>query len=103
MAKVSVLGRRADTAVFRALGVDTVSVETAQEAETTFETLLRGDYAVLYVTEEWFTLLRERIAALADRALPAVLLLPGGRTGGGSVAAQALEEAVKRAVGADIA
>ena len=96
------MGRRADTAVFRALGVDTVSVETAQEAETAFETLLRGDYAVLYVTEEWFTLLRERIAALADRALPAVLLLPG-RTGGGSVAAQALEEAVKRAVGADIA
>lgn len=102
MAKVGVLGRRADTAVFRALGVETVFAETAQEAETAFDALLRGDYAVLYVSEEWFTLLRERIAALAEQALPAVLLLPG-RKGGGSIAAQALEEAVKRAVGADIA
>ena len=102
MAKVGVLGRRADTALFRALGVDTVFAETAQEAETAFEALLREDYAVLYVTEEWFTLLRERIAALAEQALPAVILLPG-RAGGGSAAADALEEAVKRAVGADIA
>ena len=102
MAKVGALGRRADTAVFHALGVDTAFAETAQEAEAAFDALLRGDYAVLYVSEEWFTLLRERVAALAEQALPAVLLLPG-RKGGGSVAAQALEEAGKRAVGADIA
>ena len=102
MAKIGILGERESIAVFHALGMDIFCVRTEQEACSAFGKMLDLDYAVIYLEEKWLAPLRMQVDACAARELPAVVLLPSKRDKA-SAALAALDEAVKRAVGADIA
>ena len=102
MAKIGVLGYPDSIAIYRALGLDTFCVRTEQEAHTAFRKMMNSEYAVIYLEEEWLPFLSSQVNVCAQQELPAVVLLPG-REKETSTALTALEEAVKRAVGADIA
>ena len=101
MYKIAVLGDRDSVMGFKALGLDTYFVESAEEARHTLHRLAKEAYAVIYITEQLAQQLTAEIARYKDAPLPAVILIPG-KTGSLGIAGAALHDAVERAVGADI-
>ena len=95
MAEIGILGRRERAGTFSALGVRPYYAETARQAQEAFERMMKEECAVIFVDAEW----QEALQALRcrDRVLPAVLFLPGS----GVAAEEALQEAVRRALGTD--
>ena len=86
---------------FKALGLDTYFVESAEEARHTLHRLAKEAYAVIYITEQLAADIPGEIARYKTEVTPAVILIPG-KTGSLGLGAQALQCAVERAVGADI-
>lgn len=101
MYKIAVLGDRDSVMGFKALGLDTHFVETAEEARHTLHRLAKEDYAIIYVTEQLAADISGDIARYQTAVTPAVILIPG-KTGSLGLGVQALQSAVERAVGADI-
>lgn len=101
MYKIAVMGDRDSILGFQALGLDVFSSEDATEARRTLHKLSRGDYAVIYITEQLASLLSADIARYKDSVTPAIILIPG-KSGSLGLGADALQSAVERAVGADI-
>lgn len=101
MYKIAVMGDRDSVLGFRALGLEVYPTEDASDARRTLHKLAKGDYAVIYVTEQLSTLISQDIARYKDSVTPAIILIPG-RTGSLGLGSAALQSAVERAVGADI-
>ena len=101
MYKIAVLGDRDSVLGFKALGLDTYFVETTDEARHTLHQLAKEDYAIIYITEQLAELLSADIDRYKTSVTPAVILIPG-KTGSLGLGARALQNAVERAVGADI-
>ena len=62
-----------------------------------FEHMMKEECAVIFVDAEWQEALQAQALRCRDRVLPAVLFLPGS----GVAAEEALQEAVRRALGTD--
>ena len=60
-----------------------------------------GEYAVLFVTENYALPLAQDMARYKDAPLPAITVIPG-RAGGTGYGMAALRAAAERAIGADI-
>ena len=101
MYKIAVLGDRDSVLGFKALGLDTFFVESADEARHTLHRLAKDTYAIIYITEQLAADISADIARYKTTVTPAVILIPG-KTGSLGLGAQALKSAVERAVGADI-
>ena len=109
MAEIGILGRRERAGTFSALGVRPYYAETARQAQEAFERMMKEECTVIFVDAEWQEALqaqalrcRDRVLPAQalrgrDRVLPAVLFLPGS----GVAAEEALQEAVRRALGTD--
>ena len=101
MYKIAVLGDRDSVLGFKALGLDTFFVDSADEARHTLHRLAREAYAIIYITEQLAQTIPDDVARYKTDVTPAVILIPG-KTGSMGLGAQALKSAVERAVGADI-
>ena len=101
MYKIAVLGDRDSVLGFKALGLDTFFVDSADEARCTLHRLAREAYAIIYITEQLAQAIPDDVARYKTDVTPAVILIPG-KTGNLGLGAQALKSAVERAVGADI-
>ena len=101
MYKIAVLGDRDSVLGFKALGLDTYFVESAEEARHTLHRLAKDEYAIVYVTEQLAADISADIARYKTSVTPAVILIPG-KSGSLGLGTQALQSAVERAVGADI-
>ncbi len=103
MYKIAVIGATDTVIGFKALGLDTYPVSSPDEARSAFHYIETEspDCAVIYVEENLSDALSAEIAKYKSCVRPAVILIPGreGSTGRGL---DALHEAVKRAIGADI-
>lgn len=102
MYKIAVLGDRDSVMGFKALGLDTCFAENAEEARRTLHRLAREEYAIIYITEQLASQLEADIERYKTQVTPAVILIPG-KGGALGLGAKALQDAVERAVGADIA
>lgn len=102
MYKIAVLGDRDSVLGFSALGLSVFPVENADEAKDKLRTLARsGEYAIIYITENYYEELSLIIDRYKDSVTPAVILIPG--TGGSlGLGKKAIDDAVERAIGADI-
>jgi len=101
MYKIAVLGDRDSVLGFKALGLDTFFVESPEEARRTLHSLAHDEYAIIYITEQLSETISADIARYKTSVTPAVILIPG-KGGSLGLAAQALQSAIERAVGADI-
>ena len=105
MYKIAVMGSPDTVMGFKALGLDTVPVRTAEAARKALKELTRpggtDEYAILYVEENLALELEEDIAKFKDSPRPAVILIPG-KEGSLGLGQSALQAAVERAVGANI-
>ena len=86
---------------FRALGLDTFPVSSAEEARRKIRELAKSDCAVIYLTEGLAKELPDVIARYKDEIRPAIILIPG-REGTLGLGRDNIQRAIERAVGADI-
>lgn len=101
MSKVAVLGQRDAVLGFKASGAVAFSADDPQEARDRLAEILRGDFAVLLVTEDIADVLREELRPLYEEPKPVVTILPDARKPKG-LGMELLRKRVERAVGANI-
>lgn len=99
--RIAVLGSRDSILGFQALGLSAFPIENPEEARTVLHRIVKEDYGIIYLTEDLAKDLEKDIARYQDVPIPAIILIPGGN-GPLGIGAEKIEEAVGRAVGADI-
>ena len=99
--RIAVLGDKDSVLGFKALGLSTYAVDSAEEARTTLHRIAKEDFAVIYVTETLAVDLEQDINRYKDNLTPAIILIPG-KEGSLGIGARNIKKAVERAVGADI-
>lgn len=102
MYKIGIIGPRNSVLGFMALGFSVHEAECAEVAEQTLEALVKGgEYAVIFLVEDYAEALSEELSKYKDLPLPAITVIPGS-TGSNGYGLAAIKNAVERAVGADI-
>ena len=102
MYRIAIIGDRESVLGFMALGFSVFEAENAAAAGETLHRLAdTGEYAVIFLVENYAADLTNDLARYKNTPLPAVTVIPGkaGTTGYGMAA---IKSAVERAVGADI-
>ena len=101
MYKIAVIGDYDSIYGFAALGLDTFPVSDLEAAEKSFQKLVMGEYAVIYITESLAEKLSRIIAKYKEQVTPSIILIPGisGNTGKGI---EGVKKCVEQAVGSDI-
>lgn len=102
MYKIGIIGRRDTVLAFMALGFSVHEAESVEDAIKKLHKLARsGEYAVLFLSEDFAALMQEETDKYKDQPLPALIPIPAqnGSTGYGR---NSIRSAVERAVGADI-
>ena len=99
--RIAVLGDKDSVLGFKALGLSTYAVDSAEEARTTLHRIAKEDFAVIYVTETLAVELEHDINRYKDDLTPAIILIPG-KEGSLGIGMSNIKKAVERAVGADI-
>ena len=80
---------------------DSVLGFQADQARTALHRLAKENYAVIYLTEQLAAQLEADIARYKDALTPAIILIPG-KEGSLGIGMRSIQQAVERAVGADI-
>ena len=99
--QIAVVGDWVSVMGFRALGLDTYPVNTAEEAKEQIKELAKGNCAVIYLTEQLAQEIPEILSRYKDELRPAIILIPG-RAGSLGIGKANIQRAIERAVGADI-
>ena len=99
--KIAVLGDKDSVLGFKALGLDVFPAETADEAKKILHDLAKGNYAVVYLTEQYAAHMEAEVSRYKDELTPAIILIPG-KEGSLGIGMANVKSAVERAVGADI-
>lgn len=99
--KIAVIGDKDSILAFKAVGAETFAAETVFDVNDTLHKLVKGDYAVVFITEKLAETAHETLSKLKDRPYPVVIPIPSG---GGSTgyAMTGIKKDVERAIGADI-
>lgn len=100
--KIAIIGSADAIGGFRAIGVEAISVESAEDCRKKFwEAFNSPEYGILFITEDWAEKINDVFEELPVRALPSVVAIPSqsGSTGTGLAN---LKRVVERAVGSDI-
>lgn len=102
MYKIGIIGERDSVLGFMALGFSVHEAADAEEAEKKLRELVKsGEYAVIFLVENYAVALEEEMAKYKDLPLPAITVIPGG-SGSRGYGMASIKSAVERAVGADI-
>lgn len=101
MYKIGVLGDKDSVLGFKALGLDVFPAESVEEAKSILHELARGEYAIVYLTEQYAAHMQSEIERYKDELTPAIILIPG-KEGSLGIGMANVKSAVERAVGADI-
>ncbi|MEG1500803.1 MAG: V-type ATP synthase subunit F [Clostridiales bacterium] len=101
MFKIAVVGDRESIIGFKALGLDTFEAEDNEKAASLLHDLAKGNYAIIYITEQLAQAISEDIMRYQNDVTPAIILIPG-KEGTLGIGQRALQTAVEKAVGADI-
>ena len=99
--KIAVVGDWESVMGFRALGLDTYPVNTVEQAREQVRELARGDWAIIYLTETLARNMEDVLERYKDELRPAIILIPG-REGSFGLGKAKIQQAIERAVGADI-
>jgi len=99
--RIAFLGDIDSVLGFRALGVETVVPEGPEDAREAFRRLARQEVSVIMITEDLLDVLQEQIDDTMNRAVPAVVVLPG-ISGTLKRGEDTIRELIIRAVGVDL-
>ena len=99
--QIAVIGDWESVMGFRALGLDTYPVNSAEEAREKIKELAKTNCAVIYLTERLAKDMEDVLARYKDELRPAIILIPG-KDGSLGIGKNNIQRAIERAVGADI-
>ena len=100
--RVAVIGDSESIKGFAAVGFDIYECQDEHTAATTLKKLIDGsEYAIVFVTEQFFVGLEKERSKIAQSLTPAVVPLPSVTTSDG-VGMARLSSFVEKAVGSDI-
>jgi len=99
--KIAMIGSPDSILGFSALGIKTFGVISKEETLKAIEEIKKDNYAILFITEDWYEKILKEIEEMQKKTLPAILSLPSqhGSTGAGL---KNLRRIVEQAVGSDI-
>jgi V/A-type H+-transporting ATPase subunit F len=98
---IAVIGDRDSILCFQAVGLKTFPVLGPEEARGEMAQALKGDYAVIFITEGFASPLEDMIEEASNRPLPSIVLIPNNR-GSLGIALGRMRDMIRKAVGADI-
>ena len=101
MYKIGVIGDRESVLGFQAVGLDVLPAGDAEEAKKTLKRLAKEDFAIIYITEQFYQYMMKEVEEYTDSRLPAVIPIPG-KDGSLGIGMTSVKKSVERAVGADI-
>ena len=101
MYKVGVIGDRDSVLGFKAVGLDVFPCAAVDEARKILHKVVKEDYAIVFITENFAKDVQEAMDQYKDRKLPAIVPIPG-MDGNYGVGFGKLKKSVERAIGADI-
>lgn len=99
---IAVLGDNESIKGFSAIGFEIFPCEKAEDSPTIFKKIAQSqNYAIIFVTEEYFPFLSKEIKKYANEKTPSVLPIPGAKNNNGC-SIKRLSSFVEHAVGSDI-
>jgi V/A-type H+-transporting ATPase subunit F len=99
--EIAFLGDADSVLGFRALGVETIVPDDADDARKQFERLVKQKTSVIMITEKMMDCLQEQMEEVVHMTIPAVVVLPG-ITGTLKRGEDTIRELIIRAVGVDL-
>lgn len=101
MARLAVIGDKTSVLGFKPLGLDVYPAEQKQAVEESWQKMQEQDYAAIFVTEDVYLIIKEKVLAISEQLTPAILIIPGagGRQGLGF---DRIKKIVEMAIGVDI-
>lgn len=98
---IAIIGSPGSVLGWKALGLTTFGVLSVEDVNKSLEEIEAGNYAIVFITENWYDQIPDQIKKLQEEPLPAVISIPSqhGATGAGL---QNLRRIVEQAVGSDI-
>lgn len=100
MYKIGVIGDKQSVLGFKAVGLNVFDCSSNEEARSTLKSIVE-DYAIIYITENFYNEIKETVYEYNEKRLPAIIPIPSmkGTTG---IGLENIKKAVEKAVGADI-
>lgn len=98
---LAVVGDRDSISAFRAVGMKTVAVRTAEETGDAVTQLAQSGCSVIFITERAAAQIPEHIRKYKTQTFPAIIPIPD-RFGTNGLGMQGIRDNVKKAVGFNI-
>lgn len=101
MLKIAAIGDRESVSGFKAIGMDVFTPDNKKESALLLQGLCNGDYAIIYITEEFAQECEDIIKKFEDKLYPAIILIPGVKNNTGEGMRQ-VSRSVEKAVGSQL-
>jgi V/A-type H+-transporting ATPase subunit F len=100
MSDIAFIGDRDTVWVFQALGTEVFFSDECDSVPKLVANVLRGEFKIIFVTEDVYDSAREGIDTLQEQAIPTFAVIPSVK-GSRGTATQIIRESVRRATGAE--
>ncbi len=101
MHKIGVIGDKDSVLAFKAVGFSVFEAAAPEEAEKVLHTLVKENYAVIYITEQIAAKILPVLNMYKSGKIPAIIPIPGNQ-GSLGIGMSIIEKSVEKAVGANI-
>ena len=101
MLKIAAIGDRESVSGFKTIGMDVFSPFDKDECRILLKELCQGEYAAIYITEEFAVCCDDIIKKYDESVTPAIILIPGVKNNTGHGMRQ-VNISVEKAVGSQL-
>lgn len=101
MYKIGVMGDVDTVLAFKALGIDTFPIKAEEDPDNMLMDIIKKDYAVVFVTENFADRIENSMRELSNKPLPSIILIPNNQ-GSKGIGLTSLKYSVEKAIGTDI-
>ncbi|MGD9567639.1 MAG: V-type ATP synthase subunit F [Sedimentibacter sp.] len=101
MYKIGIIGDKQSVLGFKAVGLNVFGCTTKDDARSRLQKIANEDYAIIYITENFYDEIRDTIYGYNEKRLPAIIPIPS-MSGTRGIGMENIKKAVEKAVGADI-
>ena len=100
MSDIALIGDRDTVWPFKAFGIELFFADEHESLSHIFSEIAHKQFKLVFVTEEVYEELRERIDAVAEESTPTFTVIPSQK-GSRGTALQMIRDSVRRAMGAE--
>ena len=101
MYRVAIVGRKESVIGFSPLGIEIFNVENEESAEKKLNFLIKNNYGIIYITEEFAQGLSQKIKKLQEETTVTIIPIPGISNNNG-IGMKNVKKYIEAAVGQNI-